>query len=156
MSLKRIVLSLLVLWLGLMGIACGVLCLLCLIALLFWQGLGVGTAVLALLCLSCLGLAVMLSGRAAKRESKRLGGAGLPSLKTWWRTGSTSDVPRGLVAETSRGRYPERQPGSATAPSPVREAENWPEDLRPYGEWPAGSADTPSVLSDRADGAPRR
>jgi hypothetical protein len=77
MSLRKIILNLLTLCLGIVGIVCGLLCLVCLIALQFWQGLGVGTVVLALLCLFCLGLAVMLSGRAAKRESKLLGGDGL-------------------------------------------------------------------------------
>ena len=134
MSLKRIILSFLALCLGVAGIACGLLCLVCLIALLFWQGLGVGTAVLALLCLFCVMLAVILSGRSAtRRESKRLGGGGLRSLNTWWRTGSPG-APGALLAKPSRTRYPESQPGSPTAPPPVREAENWPEDLRPYDE----------------------
>lgn len=134
MSLKRIILSLLALCLGAAGIACGLLCLVCLIALLFWQGLGVGTAVLALLCLFCVGLAVMLSGRSTtRRESKRLGGDGPRSLNTWQRPGS-SGVPGALLAKPSRTRYLESQPGSATVPSPVREAEDWPEDLRAYDE----------------------
>src|SRR5882724_7844004 len=83
MSLRRIIFSLLVVCLSLIGLACGLLCLVCLVAYVLLHGLGVGSAFLALLCLSCLGLAVMLSGRAPTRESKRLGGAGRHTLKTW-------------------------------------------------------------------------
>ena len=148
MSLKRIVLSLLVLWLGLMGIACGVLCLLCLIALLFWQGLGVGTAVLALLCLSCLGLAVMLSGRAAKRESKRLGGAGLRSLKTWWP--SQSPTVSGGVRSPHRDSLDGLvvPPASVGDSAPDRAAEHRAGDLRPYGKW-SEPPDNIGVSQDR-------
>jgi hypothetical protein len=53
----------LVFCLSLTGIICGFLCLACLILLLFWQGIGVSSIVLALICLFCLGLAVILSGR---------------------------------------------------------------------------------------------
>jgi hypothetical protein len=133
MSLRRIIISLLVVCLSLIGLACGLLCLLCLIGYVLLHGLGVGSAVLALLCLSCLGLAVMLSGRAVNYESKRLGGARLRSLKTRWRSRNAGVAPA-LSAETDRGAY-HLKPGSAGAPPPIREAENWPEDLRPYGEW---------------------
>jgi len=135
MSLKRIVLSLLVLWFGLMGIACGVVCLLCLIALLLWQGLGVGTAVLALVCLSCLGLAVMLSGRAAKRESERLGGAGPRSLKTWWpsRSRTVSGGVRSPHRDSLDGLV--APPASVGDSSPDRAAEHWAGDLQPYDKW---------------------
>jgi hypothetical protein len=85
MSLRRIVLGLLVIWLGVMGIACGLLCLICLILYVLWQGLGISSIVLALLCLFCLGLAVMLSGRAAAATGKPGGfsAAWLRSLKDW-------------------------------------------------------------------------
>lgn len=136
MSLRRIILSLLVFCLSLIGLACGLLCLLCLIGYVLLHGLGVGSAVLALLCLSCLGLAVILSGQVSKRESKQLSGLGQRSLKTWWRsrTGTGAGVASALVAKPSRTRYLESQAGSTTASSPVLEGKNWPEDLRPYGE----------------------
>jgi membrane protein implicated in regulation of membrane protease activity len=63
MTLKRLLVTLLVLWLGLIGIVCGFLCLACLLLVLFWQGLGVSTLILALACLTCLGLALLLAGR---------------------------------------------------------------------------------------------
>jgi hypothetical protein len=132
MSLRKIILNLLALCLGIVGIACGLLCLVCLIALLFWKGLGVGTVVLALLCLSCLGLAVILSGQVAKRESKRLRGSGPRSLKTWWRLRSGGAAPA-LYPDYNRSAYYQK-PGGTGALPPLREAGNWPEDLRPYGE----------------------
>jgi hypothetical protein len=68
MSLRKLLMTILVLWLGLVGIVCGFLCLACLILVLFWQGLGVSTSVLALTCLLCLGLAFVLTGRVAITE----------------------------------------------------------------------------------------
>jgi hypothetical protein len=103
MSLRKIILNLLALCLGIIGVVCGLLCLVCLIALLFWQGLGVGTVVFALLSLFCLGLAVMLSGRAAKRKSKRLGDV-LRSLNTWRCPGGSGAAPA-LYREYDRGAY---------------------------------------------------
>jgi hypothetical protein len=134
MSIKRIILSSLALCLSIAGIACGLLCLLCLIALLLWQGLGFSTAGLALLCLSCLGLAVMLSSRAAKRESKRLGGAGLRSRKSWlpsrWGIGSGSD--RGPYRSNSDDLVV--QSTSVGDIAPDRVTERWAGDLRSYGK----------------------
>jgi hypothetical protein len=133
MSLRKIILNLLTLCLGIVGIVCGLLCLVCLIALLFWQGLGVGTVVLALLCLFCLGLAVMLSGRAAKRESKVLGGDGLRSLNTRRRPGGSGAAPA-WYRESDRGTYQLKSGGTGTLPS-LREADNRLGDLPPQGKW---------------------
>ena len=129
MSLRRIIINLLVVCLSLIGIACGLLCLLCLIAYVLLHGLGAGSAVLALLCLSCLGLAVMLSGRAAKRESKRLGGARLRSLKSWWpsRGGGAAGV-----GSPNRGSLDRLETSQASAGNGG--AEHWTEDLRSYGK----------------------
>ena len=132
MSLRKIILNLLALCLGTVGIVCGLLCLVCLIALLFWQGLGVGTVVLALLSLFCLLLAVMLSGRAAKRESKLLGGAGLRSLNTWRRPGGSGAAPA-LYGEYDRGTYHLKTGGTGTLPS-LREADNRLGDLPSQGK----------------------
>jgi hypothetical protein len=132
MSLRKIILNLLALCLGIVGVVCGLLCLVCLIALLFWQGLGVGTVVLALLSLFCLGLAVMLSGRAAKRKSKRLGGDALRSLNTWRRPGGSGAAPA-LYREYDRGTYHLKTGGTGTLPS-LREADNRLGDLPPQGK----------------------
>ncbi len=129
MSLRRIIFSLLVVCLSLIGLACGLLCVLCLVAYVLLRGLGIGSAVLALLCLSCLGLAVMLSGRAAKRESKRLGSAGPRFLKTWWPFRSA-----GVGQPTGSASIPPAL-AEGSVPTKFREAEHWPEELRPYGEW---------------------
>jgi hypothetical protein len=132
MSLQRIVLSVLVVSLSMVGLTCGLLCLLFLTTYVLLHGLGVGSAVLALLCLSCLGLAVILSGRVAKREAKRLSGSRLRSLKTWWRSREAGGAPA-LYAEPDRGAY-HLEPGGTGALPPLREAENWPEDLQRYGD----------------------
>ena len=63
MTLRKLLVTLLVLWLGLVGIVCGFLCLACLLLVLLWQGLGISTLILALACLLCLTLAVALAGR---------------------------------------------------------------------------------------------
>jgi hypothetical protein len=63
MTLRKLLVTLLVLWLGLVGVVCGFLSLACLLLVLFWQGLGISTLILALACLFCLGLALLLAGR---------------------------------------------------------------------------------------------
>jgi hypothetical protein len=63
MTLRNVIVTMLVLWLGMVGIVCGFLCLACLILVLFWQGVGPSTVILALTSLSCLGLAFIFAGR---------------------------------------------------------------------------------------------
>jgi hypothetical protein len=65
MTLRNVLVTMLVFWLGLVGMVCGFLCLACLVLVVFWQGLGVGTLILALVCLLCLGLAFVLAGGSA-------------------------------------------------------------------------------------------
>jgi len=93
MSLRKLLVTILVLWLGLLGIVCGFLCLACLILVLFWQGLGVSTSILALTCLLCLGLAFVLAGRVAITEP----GAGRTShgslLDRIWKSHNRSGRP---------------------------------------------------------------
>lgn len=59
--LRKVLLAMVVLWLGLMGVLTGLLCLFCMILLIFWQGLGVGTVLLAFVSLICLGLAFVFA-----------------------------------------------------------------------------------------------
>jgi hypothetical protein len=135
MSLRRIIYSLLAVCLSLVGLACGLLCLICLIAYVLLHGLGLGSAVLALLCLSCLGLAVMLSGRAAKRESSRLGDAGLRSVKSLWpfRSGTES---RSMQTPHLGSLDGVVEPSASTGDgAPARALAPRTEDLRPYGRW---------------------
>lgn len=135
MSLRKLMFNLLALCLSLAGLACGLLCLLGLIVYLFSRGLGLGSAALALLCLSCLGLAVKLLSRAAKRESKQLDSAGQHSLKTWWplrkSTGSGSG-PSPYRDGLDREVLP---PGAVEDRTPYRVAKHRTDDLRPYGKW---------------------
>ena len=121
MSFRKIVLSMLVLWLGAMGIACGVMCLICLLVYLLWQGLGVSSVVLALLCLFCLVVAVMLSGRAAAhREPVRVANVGVRSVKSWLSS----------LAGTTRTAA-----DKASVLPGLDERSEWPEKLDPQREW---------------------
>jgi hypothetical protein len=145
MSLRGIIYGVLALCLSLVGLACGIFCLVCLIAYVLLHGLGVGSAVLALLCLSCLGVAVMLSGRAAKCESKRLGGAGLRSVKTWWRSRSgteSSSMPTPNLGSLDSVSGPSTPTGDDVPAALLAPRMN---DLNPYGRW-----------SERADNADSR
>lgn len=72
MSFRRILMSLLTVWLGLMGIAFGMLFLLCVCLFLFWQGLSVSVFVFGLLCMACLVLAGMILQRSRPPEKPRL------------------------------------------------------------------------------------
>jgi len=135
MSLRRIIFSVMAVCLGVVGVACGLLCLVCLIIFLFWQGLGVGTVVLALLCLFCVGLAVILSGRGTtRREAKRPVGSGSRSLKAWWRS-CRKDSASALYPAHQRGASYLKL-GAAGTPPPVPEEAKWPEDLTERSPWP--------------------
>ena len=70
--IRNLVLGVLVLWLSFMGIICGILCLLCLLLLLFWQGLSISTIVLAMLCLFCLGLATILARNSLTTRNEQV------------------------------------------------------------------------------------
>lgn len=72
MSFRRILIGLLTLWLGLMGIAFGMLFLLCVSLYLIWQGLSISVIVFGLLCLSCFVLAGMVLWRSASKEKSKL------------------------------------------------------------------------------------
>jgi hypothetical protein len=86
MSLRRVLVTLLVLWLGLVGIVRGFLCLACLLLVLFWQGLGVSTLILALACLFCLGVALVLAGRLADEGPANCQARQDSLLSRFWRT----------------------------------------------------------------------
>lgn len=126
MSLRKLVLNLLVVCLSLIGLGCGFVCVVCLLAYMFWHGLGPGSAALAVLCLSCLGLAAMLSGQAAKGESKRLRGTGLRSLKTRWRARGAGSQPAPYVDREAAAYRMSSDGLSAT--QPVESNQDWPED----------------------------
>jgi hypothetical protein len=90
MKLRNVLVTMMVLWLGVIGIICGFLCLTCLVVLLFWQGIGVSTIVLALTCLCCLGLAFLLTDRVMA-VSPRARQVKQPSLRRrLWRSLSGS------------------------------------------------------------------
>jgi hypothetical protein len=72
MSFRRILIGLLTLWLGLMGIAFGMLFLLCVSLFLFWQGLSVSVIAFGLLCLSCFVLAGMVLWRSGSKQRRKL------------------------------------------------------------------------------------
>jgi hypothetical protein len=72
MSFRRILIGLLTLWLGLMGLAFGMLFLLCVSLFLFWQGLSVSVIAFGLLCLSCFILAGIVLWRSASKERPKL------------------------------------------------------------------------------------
>jgi hypothetical protein len=72
MSFRRILIGLLTVWLGLMGIAFGMLFLLCVSLYLIWQGLSVSVIVFGLLCLSCFVLAGIVLWRGASKEKPKL------------------------------------------------------------------------------------
>ena len=74
MSLRKIVLGIIIVWLCLMGIGSGFLCLLGLLLLLTWQGLGLSTLVLAVICVVCLGLAGLLLRRGVEGGGRPHGG----------------------------------------------------------------------------------
>jgi hypothetical protein len=93
MSLRKLLVTMLVLWLGLVGILCGLLCFACLILVLFWQGLGVSTLILALTCLSCLGLAFVLAGRVAIAEPSARPTSHGSLLGRIWKSLNRSDLP---------------------------------------------------------------
>ena len=86
MSLQRIILSMVVIWLGIMGIACGILCLVCLMLYVLWHGLAISSVALAFICLLCLSVAVMLSSRAANRHEPNGVRGGVQFLRTYWRS----------------------------------------------------------------------
>jgi hypothetical protein len=75
MSFRKVVLGMLIVWLCLMGVASGFLCLLALLVLLVSQGLGISTTVLAIICVVCLGSVCLLLRRVVEAEG-RLTGAG--------------------------------------------------------------------------------
>ena len=78
MSFRRILLSLLTLWVGLMGVAFGTLFLICLSLYLLWYGLSASIIVFGALCLACIiFVQVALSTARSKpklqtRESKAI------------------------------------------------------------------------------------
>lgn len=72
MSFKKIVIGLLTLWLGLMGIAFGMLFLVCVILYLFWQGLSVSVIAFGLLCMSFLVLAGLVLWHSGSRETAKM------------------------------------------------------------------------------------
>lgn len=121
MSLRKLVLGMLVLWLGLMGIVSGFLCLLCLILVVLWQGLGVSTMILALVCLFCLGLAVILAGRAATVAHRPPGKQHNWGLaKRWWRSLT----------------------GTANVAPTIEQADKtWREEVRGYAKWSPEAGD---------------
>jgi hypothetical protein len=120
MSLRKLVLGILVLWLGLMGIVSGFLCLFCLILVVLWQGLEVSTLILALVCLFCLCLAVILAGRAASIARRPSG------KRRRWALGKR-------VWQSLAG-------GGDVVPTFER-ADKWQEAVRGYDKWSPGAPD---------------
>ena len=121
MSLRKLVLGMLVLWLGLMGIVSGFLCLFCLILVVLWQGLGVSTTILALVCLFCLGLAVILAGRAATVAHRPAGKRHKWELaRRWWQSLTS---------------------GANLVPTVEQADKAWQEEVRGYGKWSPQAGD---------------
>jgi hypothetical protein len=72
MSFRKIMIGLLTLWLGLMGIAFGLLFLLCVSLFLLWQGLSVSVIAFGLLCVSCFILGGIVLRRSASKQRPKL------------------------------------------------------------------------------------
>lgn len=72
-------LGLLTLWLGLMGIAFGLLFLFCVCLFVLWQGLSVGVVVCGLLCAGCFALAGIVLRRGASKQRTKLTDAEEPA-----------------------------------------------------------------------------
>ena len=104
--LRNILLTGLVIWLGLMGVVCGCLFLLCLLLLIFWQGLGISTVVLGVSCIALVVLALMLT--TGTGGSRLAVGRKRCSLREWIRQ-KLYGVP--LVHAEEIGEWPADETG---------------------------------------------